>query len=106
MAVPFTSAFCQICVYPTAQCLVFRIHNFSGSKVGGQHQPHPLKSPAEDVLPTATAEAWPTTQTFDQLLHAAAIESILCTSVTVWFGASTIQDKCYYNAQIHCKMDR
>ena len=45
------------------------LHHFPGSEVGVQYQRHPLKGTAEDVLPTATAEAWPTTRAVGHLLH-------------------------------------
>ena len=56
-----------------------------------QHQSLTQKSPAEDVLSKAAEETWPTTGAYCHLLHA-VIESILCSSITVWFGATTKKD--------------
>ncbi len=62
-------------------------HNFSGPKVGQSHWVHCEKSPAEAVLPSPAEEVQPATVL--KQFYSAFIESVLCTSITVWFSSTT-----------------
>lgn len=84
---------------PSVKCGLMQVSGinlFPGSEVGVQHQWHHWKCSAEDVLSTATTKA----QKVLAISYTAAIKSICCTSIAVWFGAATKQDKCTLQSTI------
>ncbi len=56
------------------------------------HRLHCEKGPAEAVLPLPTEEVQPATGAADTVLPSAIIESVFCTSITVWFSSATKSD--------------
>ncbi|KAI4892830.1 hypothetical protein NFI96_005958 [Prochilodus magdalenae] len=65
-------------------------YHLSELEVGDQHQLHPQKGP-EDVLTAAAEEGLP--QKLLIQFYTAVIKSVLCTSITVWFRAATVQGR-------------
>ncbi len=55
--------------------------------MGKSHWVHCEKSPAEAVLPSPAEEVQPATVL--KQFYSAFIESVLCTSITVWFNSTT-----------------
>ncbi len=55
--------------------------------MGQSHWVHCEKGPAEAVLPSPAEEVQPATVL--KQFHSAFIESVLCTSITVWFSSTT-----------------
>ncbi len=68
-----------------------RHHNFSGPEVGQSHWVHCEKGPAEVVLPSPAEEVQPATGAAETV-YSAIIESVLCTSITIWFSSATKYD--------------
>ncbi len=66
-------------------------HNFSGPEVGQTHWIHCEKGPAEAVFPSPAEKVQPTTGAAEKF-YSAIIESVLCTSITVWFNSATKSD--------------
>ncbi len=64
-------------------------HNFSGPELGQSNWVHCEKGPAEVVLPSPAEVVQPATGAADTV---AIIESVLCTSITVWFSLATKSD--------------
>ncbi len=60
--------------------------------MGHSHRLHCEKGPAEVVLPSPAEEVQPTTGAAETVLLSAIIESVLCTSITVWFSSATKSD--------------
>ncbi len=65
-------------------------HNFSGPEVGQSHWVYGGKGPANAILPSPAEEVQPATGAVDTVLL--IIESVLCTSITVWFSSATKSD--------------
>ncbi len=65
-------------------------HNFSGPEVGQSHRLHCEKGPAEVILPSLRKFNLP--QELLIQFYSAIIESVLCTSITVWFSSATKSD--------------
>ncbi len=61
--------------------------HFSGPEVGQSHWVHGEKGPAEDILSSPAEEVQPAIQ-----FYSAIIESILRTSIIVWFSSATKSD--------------
>ncbi len=63
-------------------------HHLSGPEVGHSHRLHCEKGPAEAVLPSPAEEV----QELLKQFYSAIIESVLCTSIIVWFSSATKSD--------------
>lgn len=89
-----TSQYSPPSEYPTALCHLYRctvsrelqILRISNEKLTQQ-------SPAEMAFSTATLQKQSATRAAEPFLFMAVIESTLCTSITVWLGEPTQQDK-------------
>ncbi|KAI2645561.1 RNA-directed DNA polymerase from mobile element jockey [Labeo rohita] len=62
-------------------------HHLSGPEVGHSHRLNCQKGPAEAVLPSPAKFNLP--QELLKQFYTAIIESVLCTSITVWFSSAT-----------------
>ncbi len=66
-------------------------HHLSGPEVGHSHRLHREKGPAENVLSSST-EKVNLPQVHMTQFYSAVIESVLCSSITVWFGSASKSD--------------
>ncbi len=66
-------------------------HHLSGPEVGHSHRLHCEKGPAENVLSSST-EKFNLPQAHMTQFYSAVIESVLCSSITVWFGSASKSD--------------
>src|SRR4029434_10772867 len=68
------------------------IHNLPESEVGTQHQHHHQEGPAGMYF-LRQLRKYNLPQDLLIMFYTAVIESVLCTSITVWFGSATKLDK-------------